>query len=612
MKHFLTFLFLSTFLFSNEILSIKQDETPYILGYYTEYFVDQTDSLSLNDVSKKSFIHYDKAILNFGFLAPTYWFKIKFSYDELMLNKKWWLSIDYPLLDFVDMFVVESQGGLILHKKSGDLYPKTLIDVNQNTILFSLPNNSLETYTLYFKVKTSSSMLVPMQIISNKTLLQNTHINQTLSGIYYGILFILILYNSIIFFYTKEKIYVLYILFVISYALWQLSFDGMGTLYFWDANYWMREKGAVLFIYTSSFTLLLFSQTLLNAKKNIPKFNQILLEPLKYIAIAGVLAAILLPYKYTIVLGALLGICVPVVLFIGGLIVLRTDYYSVRLFVVGWGIFLISTVLFTLSKFNLMGGFVIMKYAQQIGSAIDMILISGALAERFKRLQSEYTQKLKNHNKDLKKEVHQALKKERQKDQILLTQSRSASMGEMIEQIAHQWRQPLNNIGLLNQDLYFKKQLGTLEDKYFEKIHRQIDTNLKYMSDTIDDFRTYYRGSKEKEIYCLHDSIDIILSIIEATLKESAIEIVLNTNRGIRVNNIKNELFQVLLIIINNAKDVLVSNKIENKQIRIELKSDEDYAYISIEDNGLGIPKDIILKYLILILLPNIIMKEQG
>ncbi|EDZ63402.1 sensor histidine kinase [Sulfurimonas gotlandica GD1] len=593
MKHIFILLFLTAFLFSNDVLTINQNETAYELGQSIDYYVDEKGNQTLEDIRSEKFISHHEPIPNFGFSTQTYWFKLQYNYVELMKSKEWWLNIDYALLDFVDIYVFDEKENLLIHKESGDLNSEAKRDVEQNKLLFSLPTESLGTYTLYMKVKTTGSMFVPMQIISSKPLLETTHLNQTLTGMYYGILFILILYNSVIYIYTREKIYILYVSFVISYALWQLSFDGLGMLYLWQDSQWMKEKSTVLFIYSSTFLLMLFSQTLLKAKTNIPRYNKYVLQPLRYISAVGILASIVLPYNNTIILGAVLATGVPAALFIAGLMVIKKDYYSIRLFVLGWGIFLIGTILFTLSKFNLMSGYIIMKYAQQIASVIDMILLSGALAERFKRLQDEYTYKLKNHNKNLQNAVTDALKLERKKDKILIEQSRLASIGEMIEQIAHQWRQPLNDLGLLNQNLYFKQQLGTLEDDDFIKTHNSIDSTIKYMSDTIDDFRNYYKSDKEEETYQLSSAIESILSIVRPTLEHSGIQVTLKLDYEVNVRNVKNELQQVLLIILNNAKDAMIINAIEDKKITIEVTADEKNAYIHIGDNGGGVPEDI-------------------
>ncbi len=594
MRYILFFLLLHTFLYGYDILKIKEDNNFYNVGKHLSYCTDKKGNYNISDVMKMKFKTYNKSIANFGFLSSVYWFKLKFSYDKRMVDKKWFFSIENPLLNYVDLYLFNNKQKLLFKKQSGNLRKNS--EFYKDTLLFDLPSDKNDIYTLYIRVKTSGSMFVPMRIVDSKILLKSTHLHQTLSGVYYGVLFVLILYNLITFLYTKEKVYLFYVFFVISYALWQLSFDGLGVLYMWSENYWMREKGTTFFIYTSVFSLLIFSQTLLKAKRNIPKINKFFLVPLKYITILGIVMVVFLPYKYTIVFGAILSIIVPATLFIGGIVVLNKDYFSVRLFVLGWGVFLVSTILFTLSKFDLIPGYVIMKYGQQIGSVVDMILLSGALADRLKRLEEEYTTKLKNHNLDLTKRVKEILKQERKKDKMLIEQSRLASMGEMIEQIAHQWRQPLNNIGLLNQDLFFKKELNTLKDEDFYKAHTQIDSNLQYMSNTIDDFRSYYKSDKKVEIYTLYGAINTILNIMEASFKHSKIELILDVDKNVKVKNVKNEFYQVVLNILNNAKDALLINNVVDKMVYIKVKYDDKCAYMEIHDNAGGIPKNIINK----------------
>jgi len=588
-------LFFASLAFSDKLITIDDKEI-YSIGKNVAYFVDKSNKLSLEDIKTKKFTDYNKDIINFSFLQPTYWFTFKVKFNKDQIDKHWWLWIDYPHLDFVSFYVLDENNKIIFHQKGGDLELSTKNEINHNSLLFSLPNSTPKLYTCYLRVETSGSILLPIKIISNSKLIENSNFTKILSGLYYGILLILMLYTLVTFLATKEKIYAYYIIFILSYGLWQLSYDGLGILYFWGDNYWMREKATVFFIFTSTFFLLLFSNTLLKAKEHIPRYSHFLLEPLKYIALAGVVASVMLPYKYIIVVGSFLSIIVSISLFIAGLIVLRKDYYSIRLFVLGWAVFLTSTILFVLSKFNLIDGYIAMQYAQQIGSAVELTLFSGALMQHFNNLKNEYTQKLKDHNKNLEDMVSIALKKERQNDQILMEQSKLASMGEMIEQIAHQWRQPLNNIGLINQDFYFKKELHTLEEEDYKKLHTLIDTNISYMSDTIDDFRNYYMKNQEKENYDLYDAINTILHIVEATFKHYKISITLNIKKDVYVYNIRNELFQVFLNILNNAKDVLISQNITEKKITVRLKFNDKFASVEIEDNGGGIPQEIISK----------------
>ncbi len=589
-----TFFIFSSLLFAQEDLHIQQSKVPYSVGKHASYLVDTSNQLTIVDVKKRTFTPYTKEIINFGFLQPTYWFKFHVTFDKAVDGSKWWLDINYPLLNYVDLYAFDASKKLLFHKKSGDLVSQSLKDVQENRILFTLPNQCQKKYTIYMRVQTSGSLFVPLNIISTKALIQEIHLSQILSGIYYGTLLILILYSTMTFFYSREKIYLLYISFVFSYAMWQLSFDGQGAYYLWSDNFWMVEKGTAFFIYSSTVALIIFSQSLIQSQHHIKKYDAVILQPLKYIALLGLLSSIVFPYKYTIIAGALLGVFTPVVLFMAGILVLKQGYYGMRFFVVGWGIFLVATILFSLSKFGIVSGYTITKYGQQIGSAIDLVLLSIALAYRFKQLQDEYTQKLKDYTTNLEHQVEAALVKERAKDTLLIEQSKLASMGEMMEQIAHQWRQPLNNIGLINQDIYFKKQLNNLSDDDFEKLHEQIDANIAYLSDTINNFRMYYQRGQEKEVYSLDDAMQTVIHITEATFKYYQINIILHKDPNAIVKNIKSDIFQVFLNILNNAKDALIENSIEKKTITITIKTDAQNASVHILDNAGGISSTFI------------------
>ena len=130
MRYLLTLFLLQTFLFSNNTLTINQNKNSYTIGSEVSYLVDAENSFTLNQVQSKEFTPHTKDIPNFGFLAPTYWFKFSFNYDDNSMEEDWWLWLDYPLLDFVDLYVLNSNTQLIMHKKSGDLVRDTLKDVN--------------------------------------------------------------------------------------------------------------------------------------------------------------------------------------------------------------------------------------------------------------------------------------------------------------------------------------------------------------------------------------------------------------------------------------------------------------------------------------------------
>jgi PAS domain S-box-containing protein len=177
-------------------------------------------------------------------------------------------------------------------------------------------------------------------------------------------------------------------------------------------------------------------------------------------------------------------------------------------------------------------------------------------------------------------------------------QSKMAAMGEMIGNIAHQWRQPLSVITTIASGLAFKNELGTLK---LETINKDMDTiidSAQYLSNTIETFRNFLRENKELQIICVQDILNEVLHIVSATVKNNDITILNETTKMQKtcLNMVSGELDQVIINIINNAKDVFIEKKIEDRWIKIDLETTQTHAILSIEDNGGGIPDDVMPK----------------
>jgi signal transduction histidine kinase len=208
--------------------------------------------------------------------------------------------------------------------------------------------------------------------------------------------------------------------------------------------------------------------------------------------------------------------------------------------------------------------------------------------------------KVKSEDK-LKKEIEKQVKQLREKDEILIAQSRHAAMGEMIGNIAHQWRQPLNMLSLkktLLVDYYYD---GDLSDDLVEEYDNKVDEIVQYMSKTIDDFRNFFSPKKVKEPFGLKKALDDSLNIVMASLKNNYIKLDMYIEDDCEIYGYKNEFQQVVLNIINNAKDAIITAKsekhlIDDGQIIIVVKYLKDEVFIDITDNAGGIPSDIINK----------------
>jgi C4-dicarboxylate-specific signal transduction histidine kinase len=197
---------------------------------------------------------------------------------------------------------------------------------------------------------------------------------------------------------------------------------------------------------------------------------------------------------------------------------------------------------------------------------------------------------LESLNRTLEERIEAAVKELRQKDQALIQQNRLASMGEMINNIAHQWRQPLNIIGLIAQGLPECKDLTQPELDH--EIGRIMDVIL-HMSQTIDDFRYFFRQDKKITSFTANQAVSKALEFITPSLNDKGIRISTIEQPEVSVVGYRNEYGQVLLNILSNAKDVLIQRNIAEARIAISISKENDRSVVTITDNGGGIDTDV-------------------
>jgi len=217
-------------------------------------------------------------------------------------------------------------------------------------------------------------------------------------------------------------------------------------------------------------------------------------------------------------------------------------------------------------------------------------------------------EELKELHKNLQKKVDNTIEELRDKDHILIQQSRHAAMGEMIGNIAHQWRQPLQAIAGIIQNYEDAYGDGTLDMAYIEKHTDLIMDILTDMSRTIDDFRYFFKPNKIRENFNIKDVILKTLKFLESSFKFNNIDVSLDLEDNCIIEGFTNEYSQVLLVIFSNAKDELIELQIKAKQITIVLNKIEDKFVVQISDNAGGITKEVLPK----VFDPYFTTKEQG
>ncbi len=192
--------------------------------------------------------------------------------------------------------------------------------------------------------------------------------------------------------------------------------------------------------------------------------------------------------------------------------------------------------------------------------------------------------------------------------QNLTYQSKLASMGEMIGNIAHQWRQPLTHLSFLLMNLKTAYEKKMLTPEYFDKKTTMANAQIKYLSNTIDDFRDFFRNTNNKETFNLSVSVNEVMNLLKDSFAHHEIEIETNLNKSIEIKAYRGEFLQVIFNILNNAKDEFLKRNTKNPKITIKAQTSKNEIKLEISDNAGGIKNELLQK----IFEPYFTTKEKG
>jgi signal transduction histidine kinase/ABC-type nitrate/sulfonate/bicarbonate transport system substrate-binding protein len=230
--------------------------------------------------------------------------------------------------------------------------------------------------------------------------------------------------------------------------------------------------------------------------------------------------------------------------------------------------------------------FIVILYRQKLLNKLN---------DNLKRKVEEKTKELRDINSKLELRIKKEVEENLKKDRLLSQQQKMVSMGQMIENIAHQWRQPLSLITTGVSGIKLKKELNDLDDKFLNETLNSILNTSKYLSNTIDDFRYFFRPQKKKEDFYLENCCNKTIELMNPNFLSKKIKII-NEIKNIKVFGYETELIQVLINILNNSKDALELLENEEKIIFINIFEENNKAIIKIKDNAGGIDEKIIDK----------------
>lgn len=244
---------------------------------------------------------------------------------------------------------------------------------------------------------------------------------------------------------------------------------------------------------------------------------------------------------------------------------------------------------------------------EQMDAELELRMQAAMLEEEVAERQ-EAQQQLKSLNLDLEERVNKAVQELRRKDKMMILQGRQAAMGEMINNIAHQWRQPINNLGLIVQGMKLDYDHQEMTTEQMDESVDNIMKTIKFMSQTINDFSSFFNADRDRSSFSISNGLEKVILMMESSLFAKGINLQVEQQEDVIIEGFYNEYKQVLLNLLNNARDVLVERNIENPSIKVIILREGANAVLKVKDNAGGIPGDVIGR----VFDPYFTTKENG
>lgn len=385
------FLFMSVFCllaipaFALESINLDESFNKKVIGEDIEFLEDKSGELTIDQVVRATrWVKSGKPSFNFGFTQSTYWYRFAIkNATEKPLD--YYFEISYPLMNYIDFYGPAKNGYRVI--KTGNKYPFYHRAVEDKNFVFRLSEGPGD-HTYYFKMATTSSMNFIPTLMSQKAY---QHIMQTqlpIVWMYYGLMFIMLVYNLFIFFASRDKDYVFYVMFIGVYILFQMTLNGYSFQYIWPEWIWWACNSLPFFMCLCTATAALFLRSVLDTTRLYPKISQIYLVSI-IISIVCAVASLLFEYRLAIKMAtAMVGSQALLQLILVFILMIRKSRPA-RFIVVGFFWLVTGVVTYVLKTFGLLPEMFITEWGVQIGSSMVVVLLSLALADKINVMRAD-------------------------------------------------------------------------------------------------------------------------------------------------------------------------------------------------------------------------------
>lgn len=610
-----------------------------------EYYIGDRE-LEQEPFNRSVFSFKTDEKLNLGVLDEPLYVRVGLDqYREFIFENPSFIEVNSPTFREVEFFRISEAGEMVSIETAGTKFQRPDKLKNPNPY-FKISDFSGFTDDLVFKIRSEVPIEFDITISPQQTFFDNYTRRMVIISAYFGIMVALFLYNLILFFSIKDKVYLFYCFYILFIALAQLSLSGYSYFFLWQ-NPYIYEVSIIGFTTLSSFFVIPFFQLFLKTSQYVPKYEKYLY----LIVIIYVIALILrlmgfVAESYSIV--DINGLILAVSFISIGFIVAKRGYRSAYYFMLAWSFLLFGLVLYILNNQGVLDLGAYANLPLLAGTAIEALLLSFALADKINILKKEKEKEqhdkveaLKENERLIKEqnifleemvtsrtqELELTLKNLKDTQTQLVNQEKMASLGQLTAGIAHEINNPINfvssNISPLKRDikdllelmeLYREKGKLEFSDKSKSEVNDlEDDLELDYLLKEVDQLLSGMEDGAKRTVEIVR-GLKLFSRIDEQDVKEVDIHdgldstlILLNSSMGGRiivkkeyanlpmVECLAGKINQVFMNIISNAVHAMLDHPVEGKTHELGLKTTEDgdKVTIQISDNGPGMPPHV-------------------
>ena len=597
-------------------------------------YEDKSSKLGINKIISKKFVKSHSKVPNFGISESTYWIKIPL-HNTIDANDLLF-SLSLPTLDVVNLYTPNSDGESYSVEERGEQFPFKKRKYLDPYYIFDLNIKQGESKVFYLQIASKENIQLPMSISTKSKLYEEINSRDVLSGIYFGIMFVMILYNLFIFYSVRDKSYLWYVGYIVIILITQTILQGYPFQYLWPNNPWIAQHSLFIFPSLTGIFGMEFMKVFLRVKEHSHKLYQlsyILMIPY----VASIFCAIIQQYKISYHIMETNAMLVSIYMLSTGIIVLRKGFRPAKFFLFAWSSFLIGVCIYILKDFEILPFNNFTRYTMHIGSGVETILLSFALADRINILKKEKeiadaeVMKALKENERIVREQNIVLEEQvKARTTELVDAEKMASLGQLTAGVAHEINNPINFVSsnvnplkrdiddiltILNKydeidpsgdveeklkeinDLKEKLELDFLKDEV-NSLLNGIEDGAKRTAEIVRGLRNFSRlDESELKKADIVEGIESTLTILNSNLNAEKIVIEKNYNEIPETQCFPGKLNQLFLNIMNNSVQAI--NKVDpekERKITISTQKEDENIIISFKDTGIGMSQETVKK----------------